>query len=169
MAAAAEQPTDPVTSDSDPLASSDEAKRHLGGEVGDEPMRHAGERPPGGLPGVFTPARPLSVICVDKLVTILQVIILPTSATCLISALLVGRPHVVSLTTKSPWVQPYQDNYYHFVAESLPRLIMARDIMLQDPSVRLLTRDQPFIRQARGSALHSTPVHAPFWSCRRMS
>jgi len=53
-------------------------------------------------------------------------------------------------------VQPYQDNYYHFVAESLPRLIMARDIMLQDPSVRLLTRDQPFIRQARG------PTPPPF-------
>ncbi len=73
MAAAAEQPTDPVTSDSDPLASSDEAKRHFGGEGGDEPMRHAGERPPEGLPGVFMPSRPLSVICVDKLVTILQV------------------------------------------------------------------------------------------------
>jgi hypothetical protein len=49
-------------------------------------------------------------------------------------------------------VQPYQENYYHFVAESLPRLIMTRDILLQDPSVRLLTRDRPFIRQARGSA-----------------
>lgn len=66
-------------------------------------------------------------------------------------------------------VQPYQENYYHFVAESLPRLIMARDILLQDPSVRLLTRDQPFIRQARGSPLFHCPVHAPLWSCMRMS
>jgi hypothetical protein len=45
-------------------------------------------------------------------------------------------------------VKPYQDNYYHFVVESLPRLIMARDIMLRDPSVQLLTRaNKPFILQ----------------------
>ena len=44
--------------------------------------------------------------------------------------------------------QPYQENYYHFVVESLPRLIMARDIMLKDPSIQLLTRiNKPFIFQ----------------------
>jgi hypothetical protein len=87
------------------------------------------------------------------------------------SALFLLVAHIVSLTTKSPWVQPYQDNYYHFVAESLPRLIMARDIMLQDPSVRLLTRDQPFIRQARGPTPPPFPLSRarPLWSCRHMS
>jgi len=120
-AALPEQPTDPASSVSQ--LASDAAERHFGSEGGGEPMCHGGEHPVPPVPGMgpghqgpggFMPARPLSVICVDKLVTILQ---------------------------------PYQENYYHFVAESLPRLIMARDILLKDPSVRLLTRNQPFILQ----------------------
>lgn len=38
----------------------------------------------------------------------------------------------------SPCYQPYQWNYYHFVAEVLPRIVFARDLLLRDPQVLLL-------------------------------
>jgi capsular polysaccharide biosynthesis protein len=41
----------------------------------------------------------------------------------------------------------FSQNYYHFLIESLPRLMLLRDTLAADPAIQIISHSTPFSRE----------------------